>query len=81
MTSTLVAMASTRDGLHLVAMATLEAMEEQLMMCSPFFVLDNTIADAYKCEEEVRSTLVWSELLLVGRCSQIPCLVWLNQRV
>ena len=27
-------------------------LEECLLMCSPFFVLDNTLSNAYLCEEE-----------------------------
>ena len=28
--------------------------EDRVVMCSPFFVLDNFLANAYSCEEQVR---------------------------
>ncbi|CAK9031735.1 unnamed protein product [Durusdinium trenchii] len=50
--------------------------EEQLMMCSPFFVLDNTIADAYKCEEEVYWALASAAMhsLCFSVCPVLSCL-------
>lgn len=50
--------------------------EERLCLCSPFFVLDNTLADAYSCEEQVlwavASAVVHS--LTFSICPALPCI-------
>eukprot|EP00435_Cladocopium_sp_Y103_P042047 s454_g11.t1 len=49
--------------------------DERLCMCSPFFVLDNTLANAYTCEEQVfwavASSVVHS--LTFSICPALPC--------
>ena len=50
--------------------------DECLLMCSPFFVLDNTLSNAYLCEEEVSwatmSALLHS--LVFCFCPLLPCI-------
>lgn len=50
--------------------------EERLCLCSPFFVLDNVVANAYSCEEQVLwailSALVHS--LTFSICPALPCI-------